>query len=262
MKSAIAIVAHPDDIEFLFAGTLLQLGRVGYELHYFCLANGGCGSLTMDAQATVKLRRSEAKQAAVILGAKWHEPLCNDLEIIYSVDLIKRLAVTIRETRPEIVLTHSPDDYMDDHTETARLAITAAFTHGMPNFDTEPPSQALKEHRLAVYHAMPHGLRDGLRRRVVPDSYVDTSDVMETKRQALEAHASQGAWLNASQGMGSYVANMEEMSREVGAMSGIFEHAEGWRRHLHLGLSPKEFDPLSEALQNRYQVNLDYKASL
>ena len=129
--SAIAIVAHPDDIEFLFAGTLLQLGRVGYELHYFCLANGGCGSLTMDAQATVKLRRSEAKQAAVILGAKWHGPLCNDLEIIYSVDLIKRLAVTIRETRPEIVLTHSPDDYMADHTETARLAITAAFTHGM-----------------------------------------------------------------------------------------------------------------------------------
>jgi LmbE family N-acetylglucosaminyl deacetylase len=151
---------------------------------------------------------------------------------------------------------------MADHTETARLAITAAFTHGMPNFDTEPPSQALKDHRLAVYHAMPHGLRDGLRRRVVPDSYVDTSDVMETKRQALEAHASQGAWLDASQGMGSYVANMEEMSREVGAMSGIFEHAEGWRRHLHLGLSPEEFDPLSEALQNRYQVNLDYKASL
>jgi len=62
--------------------------------------------------------------------------------------------------------------------------------------------------------------------------------------------------------MGSYVANMEEMSREVGAMSGIFEHAEGWRRHLHLGLSTEEFDPLREALQNRHQVNLDYEASL
>jgi LmbE family N-acetylglucosaminyl deacetylase len=262
MKSAIAIVAHPDDIEFLFAGTLLQLGCVGYELHYLCLANGGCGSLTMDAQATAKMRCSEAKKAADILGAKWHEPLCNDLEIIYSVDLIKRLAVTIRETRPEIVLTHSPDDYMVDHTETARLAVTAAFTHGMPNFGTEPPSQALKDHRLAVYHAMPHGLRDGLRRKIVPGAYVDNSDVMEVKRQALEAHLSQGAWLDATQGMGSHVASMDEMSREVGARSGIFEHAEGWRRHLHLGLSPGEFDPLHEALQDKYHVNLDYEASL
>ena len=262
MKSAIAIVAHPDDIEFLFAGTLLQLGRVGYALHYLCLANGSCGSLTMDAKATAKVRRFEAKQAADILGATWHGPFCDDLEIVYSVDLIKRLAVIIRETRPEIVLTHSPDDYMIDHTETARLAVTAAFTHGMPNFGTEPPSQAPKEHRLAVYHAMPHGLRDGLRRKVVPGAYVDTSDVMETKRLALEAHASQGTWLDATQGMGSYVDSMEEMAREVGAMSGIFEHAEGWRRHLHLGLSAEEFDPLREALQTRYQVNSDYESGL
>ena len=73
-KSAIAIVAHPDDIEFLFAGTLLQLGKVGYALHYFCLANGGCGSLTMDAKATANVRRFEAKEAAKILGATWHGP--------------------------------------------------------------------------------------------------------------------------------------------------------------------------------------------
>ena len=101
-----------------------------------------------------------------------------------------------------------------------------------------------------------------MRRKVVPGSFVDTSEVMETKRKALEAHASQGSWLDASQGMGSYVSGMEEMSREVGKMSGSFEHAEGWRRHLHLGLSPEEFDPLGEALQGRYQVNSEYEAGL
>ena len=141
-RSAIAIVAHPDDIEFLFAGTLLQPGRVGYELHYLCLANGCCGSQTMGSKETANVRRFEAKQAAGILGARWHPPLCNDLEILYSLDLLRRLAVIIREARPEIVLTHSPQDYMVDHEETARLAVTAAFTHGMPNFGTDPPSQA------------------------------------------------------------------------------------------------------------------------
>jgi LmbE family N-acetylglucosaminyl deacetylase len=144
---------------------------------------------------------------------------------------------------------------MVDHTETARLAVTAAFTHGMPNFGTDPPSQALKDHRLAVYHAMPHGLRDGMRREIVPEAFVDTGDVMDIKRKALAAHASQGAWLDSSQGMSSYVESMEAMSRTVGKMSGAFEHAEGWRRHLHLGLSPTEIDPLAEALKNLYKTN-------
>ena len=64
------------------------------------------------------------------------------------------------------------------------------------------------------------------------------------------AHAreSQHAWLEASQGMNSYLASMEEMSCEVGKMSGRFEHAEGWRRRLNLGYAPWGFDPLTNAL--------------
>ena len=43
-KTAIAIAAHPDDIEFFMAGTLMLLGRAGYELHYMNIANGCCGT--------------------------------------------------------------------------------------------------------------------------------------------------------------------------------------------------------------------------
>ena len=43
-KTAFALVAHPDDIEFMMAGTLVLLGQLGYELHYMNLANGSAGS--------------------------------------------------------------------------------------------------------------------------------------------------------------------------------------------------------------------------
>ncbi len=258
-KSVIAIVAHPDDIEFLFAGTMLQLAAVGYQLHYMALASGNCGSLQKGADETRVLRRKEAEQAAGILGAVYHPPLCDDLEIVYSVELLRRLAAVVRSAEPEIVLTHSPDDYMVDHMETARLAVTAAFTHSMPNFVTEPPTKALSGHALAVYHAMPHGLRDGLRRKVLPEAYVDTSAVMDTKRAALAVHKSQQDWLETSQGMGSYLAAMDEMSIELGRMSGCFENTEGWRRRLHHGFSAEEWNPMAEALGKIVRINPDYQ---
>ena len=89
-KNAIAIVAHPDDIEFLFAGTMLQLAARGWSLHYVTIASGNCGSLDMDVEETRQVRQDEAQRAAAYLGAKYYPPLCDDLEIVYSVDLLRR----------------------------------------------------------------------------------------------------------------------------------------------------------------------------
>lgn len=253
-----AMVAHPDDIEFLFSGTLLQLAERGWNIHYMTISSGNCGSLTMDAERTRMTRRGEAERAAKLLGAVYYPPLCDDLEILYSVDLLRRLAAVIRLARPQIVLTHSPDDYMVDHMETSRLAVTAAFTHSMPNFVTEPPTEALEGHQTIVYHAMPHGLRDGMRRKVCPEAFVDTSLVMEIKREALAKHESQRSWLESSQGMNSYLAVMEQMSLEMGKMSGRFDHAEGWRRRSHFGFSSDDRDPLMESLGNLYHLNPEY----
>ncbi len=257
-KNAIAIVAHPDDIEFLFAGTMLQLAARGWNLHYITIASGNCGSLDMDAEETRQVRQDEAQRAAAYLGAKYYPPLCDDLEIVYSVDLLRRLSSVIRSAAPHIVLTHSPEDYMVDHMETSRLAVTAAFTHGMPNFVTDPSTSHLDEHQTSVYHAMPHGLRDGLRKKVIPESYVDISSVMDSKRVTLAEHKSQHSWLESSQGMNSYLMSMEDMSRELGEMSGKFDYAEGWRRRSHLGFSRTEEDPLSKALGELYYLNPEY----
>ena len=258
---AIAIAAHPDDIEFCMAGTLLLLKQAGWEIHYMNLSTGNCGSKTMSAARTRVVRRAESKRAAKILGAHWHPPLCDDLEIFYGIKTLRRLAAVIRDVKPAIVLTHSPQDYMEDHMNTARLAVTAAFSRGMPNFKTVPVRRAV-EGDVTVYHAMPHGLRDGLRREIIAGAFVDTSSVHAIKREALAAHTSQKAWLDASQGMDSYLVAMDEMSAAVGKMSRRFTHAEGWRRHLHLGFSASEIDPLAEALRKDYLVNVIHERGL
>src|SRR6185295_20152295 len=99
---------------------------------------------------------------------------------------------------PSVVLTHSPQDYMEDHMNTCRLAVTAAFTHGMPNFKVTPHRKTYS-HDVTVYHAMPHGLCDGLRHRIVPDAYVNTTSVQSVKLRSLAAHKSQQGWLDVSQ---------------------------------------------------------------
>lgn len=251
MNSAIAIAAHPDDIEFVMAGTLLLLKQRGWEIHYFNVSTGNCGSVRYNAETTRRRRLAEAKRAARLLGAEFHAPIADDLEIFYEAKLLRRVAAIIREVKPAIVLTHSPQDYMEDHMNTSRLAVTAAFSRGMPNFVTAPRRSAI-ETEVTVYHAMPHGLRDGLRQAVKPDGFVNTTTVHEQKLSALAQHQSQQEWLDVSQGMNSYLRAMDDMSREVARMSRRFKHAEGWRRHLHLGLCGEEADPLRDALGRDY----------
>jgi LmbE family N-acetylglucosaminyl deacetylase len=259
--SVIAIVAHPDDIEFYMAGTLLLLRQAGYETHYLNVASGSCGSVQYNAAATRRIRRKESQRAAEILGAHFHPSLVDDLEIFYEIKTLRRLASVIRDVKPAILLTHSPQDYMEDHANTCRLAVTSAFSRGMPNFKTVPARTAI-ENDVTVYHAMPHGLRDPLRRRVMAGAFVNTASVHATKREALSAHHSQKAWLDLSQGMDSYLHVMEELSRAVGKMSRRFRHAEGWRRHSHLGFCAAEADPLRDALGKLYLANRRYEREL
>jgi LmbE family N-acetylglucosaminyl deacetylase len=261
MPSAIAIAAHPDDIEFVMAGTLCLLRQAGWEIHYLNLSSGNLGSVTRTPAQTAKLRRGEAQAAARLLGATWHPPFCNDLEIFYDDRTLRRLCAVVRDVNPYVILTHSPQDYMEDHMTTARLAISAAFARGIPGYRSTParlPAPA----PVTIYHASPHGLRDWLRRLIVPGAFVNTASVQDEKRAALECHASQRTFLDATQRMDSYVRTMEDFSRAVGRLSGRFRHAEGWRRHAHWGFCEEHDDPLAEALGKKYLVNRGYESDL
>jgi|SRR5687768_3857866 len=261
MLSAIAIAAHPDDIEFVMAGTLCLLQQAGWDIHYLNVSTGNLGSMKTKSAETARIRRAEARAAARRLGATWHPPFCNDLEIFYDDRTLRRLAATIREVNPAVILTHSPQDYMEDHMTTARLAITAAFARGIPGYRSTPP-RAIAPGPVTIYHASPHGLRDWLRQAIVPGAFVDTTTVHRRKREALECHESQGQFLDATQRMNSYLRTMDEFSLAMGRMSRRFKYAEGWRRHLHWGFCEEGDDPLRDALGRSYLINRQYEESL
>ncbi len=246
-NTAMAIAAHPDDIEFLMAGTLIRLGQAGYELHYMNLANGCCGTTQYDAATIADMRREEGRRAAALIGAHFHDSLCNDLEIFYDRATLARLTAVVRDVAPEIVLTHSPSDYMEDHTNACRLAVSAAFCRGMPNFPVEPKTPPTDK-PVTVYHAQPYSHRDPLRRLVWPDVFVDVTDVLQRKIEMLACHESQKVWLDESQGHDSYLQALQDLDAELGQMSGVYQYAEGWRRHLHLGFCGPHDDPLAVAL--------------
>jgi LmbE family N-acetylglucosaminyl deacetylase len=210
---------------------------------------------------TRRIRRREAQAAAKLLRARWHPSLVEDAEIFYEDSLLRRTAAVIREVAPNLILTHSPQDYMEDHMNASRVAVTAAFVRGMPNYRTVPRRRPIAD-EVTIYHAMPHGLRDGLRRVIVPGAFVNTTAVHAEKRAALGAHESQKHWLDVTQGMESYLNAMDAMSRAVGRMSRKFRHAEGWRRHSHLGFSSAEVDPLRDALGDNYRTDRAYERAL
>ncbi len=244
---AFAVAAHPDDIELMMAGTLLLLGEAGYELHVMNVANGCCGSMRENAERTAARRTEEAKASAKVLNATFHPPIANDLEIFYEDGLLRKLATVVREVAPTILLLQSPEDYMEDHMNASRLGVTAAFTRGMANYATTPPVPPITQD-VTVYHCLPWGLRGPLGQRIHATRYVNIERTLGRKREALACHASQKEWLDATQGIDSYLTAMEETSREIGRMSGRSSVAEGWRLHSHLGLCASDADPLADAL--------------
>ncbi len=247
MPAVLAVFAHPDDIEFRAAGTLLLLRDRGWDVHYCNLSDGDLGSSTLSRKATAVTRAREAQASCRSMGFHWHPPIASDLCIFYTDALIRRVAALVRSVQPSIVLTHPPVDYMEDHTETCRIAVTAAFSRGMPNYRTIPARKPTLQ-PLTLYHSLPHGLQGPLRQPVRPELFVNTTSVHSRKRAALAAHASQKEWLDVSQGMESYLISLDEGDAQVGQWSGRFAQAEGWTRHLHLGFGAEADDPLQEAL--------------
>jgi LmbE family N-acetylglucosaminyl deacetylase len=257
MPAALAIAAHPDDIEFMMAGTLLLLKAAGWETHYINVSTGNMGSTVMSAAQTARARRKEAQAAAKVLGAKWHAPFCDDMSIFYTEENIRRLCAVVRAARPSVVLTHPLADYMEDHMIVARLAVTATFARGIPNYRSLP-QRTPSFTPCVIYHAMPIGLCSPMRDPVEPECYVDTTSAHTTKRAALACHQSQKEWLDKSQGQESYLQTMNDFSLALGQRSKKFQHAEGWTRHLHFGFGAEEDDPLRDVLQKKYLRNSRY----
>lgn len=255
-KKVLALHCHPDDIEFMMAGTLFLLKEAGFEIHYMNMANGCHGSAEYSKEKATEVRRNEAMAAAEFLGADFHESITDDLGVYYTPDLIRKTLAVIRTVAPDIVLLPSPEEYMEDHMNTCRVGVTAAFCRAMPNYSSIPDVVPVGND-LTIYHAMPYGLTDGMRNKIIPDFYVDIESVIDKKKTMLGYHKSQKEWLDKSQGIDSYLDTMKDMSASMGKNSAVFNFAEGWRRHSHIGFSANEMKPLEEILAGKITLLTD-----
>jgi N-acetylglucosamine malate deacetylase 1 len=252
-KVALATAAHPDDVEFLMAGTLALLADAGYQCHIFTIGNGNCGTAVHSHEEIVRIRGGEAAEAAALIGATYHHGLVNDIEILYEPELLREVTAVIRAVEPEIVLTHSPQDYMEDHQNTSRLTVTACFCRGMRNWISHPHLAPTMQD-VFLYHAQPYGSLGQLREPIVPALIVDVSEKIEIKTEMLRRHASQKDWLDVSQGKDAYLVSMRDNCAEMGRRGPIpVAFAEGFRQHLHVGFSARDEDRLSAVLGGKVQ---------
>ena len=110
----LAIGAHPDDLEIYAWGTLCAWAGMGAELVLAVATDGAAGGQAPPADLA-PLRAAEARKAAKELGI---EPLLlgfPDGSLTSAPGLVPRLAELIRDTAPDLVVSHAPNDYHHDH---------------------------------------------------------------------------------------------------------------------------------------------------
>lgn len=239
----LAAFAHPDDIEFLCAGTLRLLVERGWELLCVTLSGGDMGAPDGTRDAIRTRRLAEAEAAARVLGGQYRWVGLNDLSIYYCPEQLEKVTCVFREFAPDIVITHSPDCYMLDHEEGSRLARTACFTAGMPLFPGDLP--ATGKNVPALYYSDAIEGKDKFGQPVVSDFWVDVESVFNYRVEALACHESQREWLRSHHGVDDYLLTTERFARAQGAHCGC-ALAEGFRQHLGHGY-PQE-NVLAEAL--------------
>jgi len=187
-SSALAIGAHPDDVEFGAGATLAKWAAHGCIVHHLVCTDGSKGTWDVhaDTAALVQRRRLEQREAAQRLcGARAGEVVFLDQvdgELASSLELRGAVAKVIRELQPEVVLGHDPwKRYRlhPDHRHAGLLACDAIVAARDPHF--------FKEHGIA--HHRPDTLL--LWEADAADHVEDVTSFIEAKLFALEAHESQ-----------------------------------------------------------------------
>lgn len=225
-------MAHPDDVEFLCAGTLRLLVEVGWELHCVTLCGGDLGAPAGTREEIREMRLREAHRAARVLGGSYAWVGLDDLSVHYAPEQLERVTDSLRRFAPDIVITHSPECYMQDHVETTKLVRMACFAAGMPLFPGRAP--ATRKGVPALYYADAFEGKDVFGRPVLADFWIDVTTVFDIRHEALACHASQREWLRSHHGADDYLETNRRFAREQGGRCGVL-YAEGFRQHLGHG---------------------------
>ncbi len=224
----LAIHAHPDDVEFLCAGTLYLLRDKGHDIHICNVCNGDKGSATHTREEIAAIRLEEAKASAALLQAKHTCLDIPDLSVHDDEPTRKLVTGFLRTARPDIIFTASPQDYMLDHEIVSTLVRHAAFGAGAGLYETGDAEPL--PHIPALYYMDPIEGKDIFGNPVAAEFCINITNAIDHKEKMLACHASQREWLLAHHGVDQYIIAMREWSFQRGKEFGC-QYGEGFRQH-------------------------------
>jgi len=231
-RTAIAVLAHPDDAEFLCAGTLVRLRKEhGWSIHIATMTPGDCGSTEHEPDEIADIRRNEGKAAAETIGGRYHCLEERDLRVIFNEPVLEKVVRLLNAVRPQVVFTHSPDDYHLDHEQCSKIVRAATFAAPIPNFLHRCHLHSPLEHIPHLFYCDPLEGKDAFGAPIAPAFRIDISSVIDDKARMLECHGSQRAWLRKHHGVDSLIDSMREWGATQGKHAGV-AYAEGFRQHL------------------------------
>ena len=193
-SSALVLFAHPDDAEFMCGGTVAAWAAAGTDVHYVVITDGSAGSNEpgMTRQEIAVFREREQRAAAEVLGVKSVTFLGEtDGMLEVNLDTRRKVCREVRRLRPEVLVAPDParlwygNGYINhsDHKAAGALALSAV----MPDSPTRLMFPELLDEGLEPFEVPALWLVT-----LEPDTYVDITETMGLKIQALAKHQSQG----------------------------------------------------------------------
>ncbi len=183
----LAVGAHPDDLELLCAGTLAKYASLGHHVTMCHAGLGDKGHFHIPNDELSAIRRKEALNSAEQIGA---ESVClglPDCEMFVDRPTLVLFMDMIRTAEPDVIITHSPTDYMPDHRVVSQLIFDASFHSTLPNFKTGVPAN--KQVTPVYYMDTIAGVD------FAPTEYVDVTEHLAKKNEMMLCHQSQVVWL-------------------------------------------------------------------
>ena len=206
--NVLAIGAHPDDVEFYCAGTLLKYARDGHHVFIALTTSGNIGSNVIEGREEIaRTREAEQLEAAKLYaaaggagggsgggpGAKVRF-LRNDDEGLQDTPELRRALIdAIRWAAPEVIFTHFPGDMSTDHNVTG--TVVGRVLLSLPGKNVPAREPPLAKAPSLFYWDTAAGVH------FEPEVYVDISTTIDDKLKALALHRSQFAWMTAFQGI-------------------------------------------------------------
>lgn len=195
-KVILAVVAHPDDIEFCMGGSIARWIQEGAEVHYLILTDGSIGTVddTLSPQQIAVKRQEEQRAAAKILGVKnVHFGDYQDCSLAVRNDVKRDIVRIIRKVRPDTVITIDPTMVYSmtrgeinhtDHRAAGGATLDAVFPLARDHlaFPELADKEMLKPHKVATVLLINYD---------TANFYIDITETMDRKIAALAAHTSQ-----------------------------------------------------------------------